>query len=826
MFFGVFALVFWMNFFQNYAIAENAIKMEEDRDISVKISVENQKLILDWSLKTKSALVKIGDKWLLIFDKKTKDFYLPRDRNLPNGLVTLKTQIDQTSSDDVTIFELILSDGYEFEVTKKDLMWEVEVKELKEDEDLEEQKKISQAKVQLKKIALITREWPSIYFNVLAKHRIIHVDNESTGSLNTFILTDDADSGIDLPYNFPYFNTFTSKQGAGFQRFSSKVILQDLEDDKIFITVINAPQSLPAPMPNEEQLALYKDFSEIFKPLSEDILDSRLKSLHEASHLNKYEPFMHLEHAWLLLLKGYENQTMSFIGLAGQYYPAIDHHPFIRALKSIFYILGHNFAEAKSALRFLPISHEIELFKGIVSASIGFPKEQVPRLRHAIYLQKKFPRKFREEFMIQAIFALLEAHDYRFIVELLPKLPPIQDHIFKPFYTYVLSAAKSRLNKDSLAIGSLKSLLDLENKNDILSVQLKAHILFAICVGELNNKKIKPSEAIRQLFDIQFMWRGDYLELNILNLLTLLLIEEKDYVTALQLLARTRQTFPEAFIALHFDKRMETALTKLFTTKQYLKLSPLKVISTFDEFRQYTPDTEVGSRMIKDIGNLLLELDLLDQAAELLSKESMNAYEAPVLAELYIKIAKIHVDNNNGEAALSVLQKIPHPWDAALEEEIINIQARAYAVLKDIDKALNLLESQGKIKGFQQAADLLIKQKMWREAHDRLLKLIIKFEAEDEKDIKMDSLLKLAMVNVLLEENEENQVIREVYKDFISAQDEKKRQTFDYLTDDAEFTDITRKIIEGQLSTLAGFKIVYEDILSDKGEKKESIGKK
>lgn len=819
MFFGVIIVSFWMILFPCESKAQNAMKITTEHKISVKVSVEDQKLIFDWSLKTKSALVKVGDKWWLIFDKKAQEFYLPRDRDLPNGIISLKNQFDQPATDELTIFELNLSDGYEFEVVKKDNTWAIEVKEISPIIDLEEQKKTDHTLQRLKKIALIERQWPSIYFKILTKYKITHVDNENTGLLYTFILTDEGDLGCALPYSVPYFNVLKSKQGAGIQRFSSHVSLQQQDGDKVFITGLHSPAPLQGLLPTEEQLVLFNEFSEIFKPLSKDDLKKEIKKLKEASHIDKVDPFTHIIHAWLLLLKGDENRALSFIGLAGQYYPGIDHHPFIRSLKSVYYILDHNFNDAKKALLFLPCSPEIELFRGIISASMGLPKEQISRLRCVVDLQKMYPQKFREEFMIQAIFALLESRDYLFIIELFGKMPPAKSPIFMPFYTYALSFAKSALNKDMFAIENLRNLLETENKNNILNVQLKAHILFAICISDLNNKKITPKEAIPRLFEIQFMWRGDYLELNILNLLTSLLIEEEQYVNALQLLARMRENFSEVFRALHFDKRMEVALTRLFTTKQYKKLSPLKVISIFEEFRTYLPDTEVSSSIIKNIGNLLLELDLLDQAAELLSKESRNTFDASVLSELYIKIAKIHVDNKNGEAALSVLKKIPAPKTSELKEEIINLQAMAYAVLKDIDKALNLLESRGEIKGFQQAAELLIRHKMWREAHDRLLNLIIKFENEDDHDIKMDCLLKLAMVNVLLEENDENQVLSEVYKDFISKQDPKKRQIFEYLTDDTEFTDITRKIIENQLSTTHKFKTVYDQILNDKDEK-------
>jgi hypothetical protein len=661
MFCGVIFVSLWLIIFPTGIAADDAASISKNNEISIKVSVDNQKLIFDWSLNTKSALTKIGDKWWLVFDKKAKEFYLPRDRNLPDGIISLKNQFDQPATNDLTIFELSLSDGYKFEVTKKDQIWSVEAKEIKPSEENDDQKKLIQASVHLQKIALIKRDWPSIYFKVLTKYSIIHVDNENTHNLYTFILTDDADSGIEFTYDLPYFNVFSSKQGAGFRRFSSNVSVHEEDNDKIFITALQSPPPLLVLLTTEEQQALFRDFSEIFKPLSEEVLEKNLKSLEDASHFNKIDPFTHLERAWLVLLKGDENRSLSFIGLAGQYYPGIEHHSFIRSLKGIYYILDHNFGEAKNSLRFLPDSHEIELFRGIVAASIGLPKEQISRLRHAVDLQKRYPQKFREEFMRQTIFALLEAQDYMFVIDLIARMPSSKDSIFSSFYIYALSAAKSGLNKDRFAVENLKNLLETENKNNMLNVQLKAHILFSICVSDLNNKKIKPSEAIARLYEIQFMWRGDCLELNVLNLLTSLLIEEAQYVNALQLLGRMRQNFPEAFLNLHLDKRMEIALTHLFTTKKYLKLSPLKVISIFDEFREYTPDTELGSSMIKDIGNLLLELDLLDQAAELLSKESRNASEGPVLAELYIKIARIHVDNNNGEAALSVLQKIPPP---------------------------------------------------------------------------------------------------------------------------------------------------------------------
>ncbi len=253
---------------------------------------------------------------------------------------------------------------------------------------------------------------------------------------------------------------------------------------------------------------------------------------------------------------------------------------------------------------------------------------------------------------------------------------------------------------------------------------------------------------------------------------------------------------------------------QFFKEDLYKKVSPLKVIRVFEGYKNYVPDTSDGKSIIKSISTILVNLDLLDQATELLNKEAMGEKNDKTLAKLLLEIANIQLLDNDGEAVISTFEKFPESEKPNYINEIIDLKTKAYVVLNKLDNALQVLSDDNSLESSKKLADFLMIQKMWYKARLRYTDLLMRLELEKNDAIKMECLINLATLNILLEEPHENEVLRISHENFIKTQSKEYQEKFDYVVDDVDKDRFNRKNIEDNLNSVD--KIIKTKELTDK----------
>lgn len=238
--------------------------------------------------------------------------------------------------------------------------------------------------------------------------------------------------------------------------------------------------------------------------------------------------------------------------------------------------------------------------------------------------------------------------------------------------------------------------------------------------GDLDGPK-----AIDRLATLAMMWRGDRVELETIQLLGRLYVQESRYRDAFKLLDAALVIDPEAEATYNLHAEMAAVFEDLFLTGKSATLPPIDALAIYYDFSRLTPIGRRGDELIRRLADRLVSVDLLDQAAELLDHQVNYRLTGAAKAQVAAKLALVHLMNDKPTEAVRVLvgTRMPRlPRD--LREERMLIEARALSETGRYPVAAELIESLHGPEVDRLRADMAWDAKNWREAGERLEKLL------------------------------------------------------------------------------------------------------
>lgn len=247
-------------------------------------------------------------------------------------------------------------------------------------------------------------------------------------------------------------------------------------------------------------------------------------------------------------------------------------------------------------------------------------------------------------------------------------------------------------------------------------------------------RKIRAEEAITALEDLRFAWRGDSFEFGVLRLLGQLYVSTGNYEKGLKTLKRAVTFFPEHPDAREIAELMRATFAKLYIDGEADKLSPLKALGLYDEFKELTPPGEAGDAMTRKLVERLIAVDLLEQAATVLEPQVTARLEGVEKAKWGARLATIRLLDKRPELALTALAKsevLDLPAD--LTEERRRLKARALADQGKAPEAMAALEGLEGREADLLRADILWGQRDWGGAAAALARLTDPLPAEGAK---------------------------------------------------------------------------------------------
>ncbi len=229
--------------------------------------------------------------------------------------------------------------------------------------------------------------------------------------------------------------------------------------------------------------------------------------------------------------------------------------------------------------------------------------------------------------------------------------------------------------------------------------------------------KMKPDAAATELEGLRWRWRGDATELAVIRQLGQLYLSQGLYREALTALKGAGPGLNRLEGAAEIQTDLGSAFRMLFLEGGADGLQPVQALGLFYDFRELTPIGADGDEMVRRLARRLVDVDLLDQAAELLKYQVENRLEGVAKAQVATDLATVYLMDRQPEPALQAI------WasrttilPSALNAERRALEARALTQLGRYDHALEVLGADASPEARDVRAEIFWKQQNWIQA--------------------------------------------------------------------------------------------------------------
>ena len=230
----------------------------------------------------------------------------------------------------------------------------------------------------------------------------------------------------------------------------------------------------------------------------------------------------------------------------------------------------------------------------------------------------------------------------------------------------------------------------------------------------LASGKIKPQDATAQLDMLRYRWRGDGTELDTVRALGHIFLSQGRYREALETLRSAGHNSPDQPGALAVANDLSTAFRALVLEGQADGMQPIQSLALFFDFKDLTPIGADGDQMVRRLVKRLVDVDLLDQAGDLLKYQVEQRLDGVPKAQVATDLATIELMAHKPEAALEAINSSR----TTLLPTVLNaqrrlVEARALIALGRGDHALELLQGDKSPEATDVRAQAAWAQKSW-----------------------------------------------------------------------------------------------------------------
>jgi hypothetical protein len=276
----------------------------------------------------------------------------------------------------------------------------------------------------------------------------------------------------------------------------------------------------------------------------------------------------------------------------------------------------------------------------------------------------------------------------------------------------LLSARLSYANGD--AVAALKGLDNLVNgRDEATAVQASLEVIRI----QREQGKLPVAQALEQLEALRFRWRGDAIEIETAKLLGHVYADIGRFRDGLAVMQSVAGKFGGLAAARRIRLDMGAMFERLFLYGEADKLDPIQALGLFYEFKDLTPFGPDGDRIIRLLAGRLVEVDLLEQAAELLQHQVDNRLQGIAQAQIAVDLAVIYLNDRQPEKALAAINSTRQPgMPVALLQERRMVEATALIALGRTENVIELLERDRSPEAQQLRAEAAWRQKDWKRA--------------------------------------------------------------------------------------------------------------
>lgn len=227
----------------------------------------------------------------------------------------------------------------------------------------------------------------------------------------------------------------------------------------------------------------------------------------------------------------------------------------------------------------------------------------------------------------------------------------------------------------------------------------------------LDRKKITLKEAIDRVDSLRFAWRGDGLEVAILQALGELKIEDGQVLSGLDDMRRAAD-MSDALLddSTPIRDEMRKIVSGLFTGAGSAKMKPLEIVSVYTGYSSLIPAGAEAEAAAQGYIDNLIRVDLLTEAEAAMEKKPADAATGAKLAAVYL------LDGKPAQAVAALDKTESAAQDDKQKEERALLRARALSQGGKPDAAIAALGSRDTPEARQLKADIYWHAQKWPEA--------------------------------------------------------------------------------------------------------------
>lgn len=281
-----------------------------------------------------------------------------------------------------------------------------------------------------------------------------------------------------------------------------------------------------------------------------------------------------------------------------------------------------------------------------------------------------------------------------------------------------------------------------------------AATLRAVQLGR-KTARMQSAEATTRLEALSVMWRGDETELGTLGQLVKLYGESKRWRDMLQTARLTQTRFAGHDEARRIYDEAAAWFEGLFLGQDGAAVDPVEFLALYYDFKEFAPAGRRGDQIVRRIADRLVEIDLLEQAANLLQHQVDHRLSGIAKVTIATRLAALRLMSGKPGMALTALHAtrltdLPVP----LRRLRLIIEAQAQADLSRVDLALEAVDGEQGADFARLRATIYFGARRWREAGEAFESLLGTRwkEADPLSDEERQDVIRAMLADVLAQE--------------------------------------------------------------------------
>ncbi len=478
----------------------------------------------------------------------------------------------------------------------------------------------------------------------------------------------------------------------------------------------------------------------------------------------------------------------------------------LSALTGIANVMMARTREADEAFRAPGVGNgpEITLWRGLNESLKGNWLEAQQNIEIGEELIWDYPDELRARLHLAAARGALERNDFEAANHHLAILEDINgDQAVYAERQYLRGRYLAATGRRELA----KEAYDLAIGQEVRPISTEAR-LYKIKLM-IADDTIERADAVRRLEGVSMGWRGNHVELQTLNVLADLYVETGNFERLFEVMQSASVLNADDKIVDELRNKIDVAFRELFLDGGADALAPIDALSLFYEYRVLTPIGREGDVIIRKLAERLVSVDLLEQAAELLTHQVDNRLEGVARAQVAVRLASVLLMNRNPAEAIRVLRRTRlSELPASVRRQRQLVEARAYSESGRMELALDILSTMDGDDVERLKADTLWRARAWQDAADQLERALGDAWKQDEPldDNQRYDVMRAAVSYALAADNLGLERLRTKFSQAMS--DSPDSYAFQIVTgpiqpDATEFRELARQI--ASIDTLEAF---------------------